>query len=52
MVNIIESYRNYYQANLKQRMAKGSGLVLQGSCEETSGDINWTNRQIPEWLDL
>ena len=41
---IIESYRNYYQAKLKQRMDK--------MFKDDLHKIKWTRREKPEWLDL
>lgn len=56
---VIDSYRNYYQAKLKNKLAKCNSIFE--SANELSGgsyknndrvEIKWTKREKPDWLKI
>jgi hypothetical protein len=51
-----ESYRNYYQARLKQYIEKSvkklQGELFQGAKTEVDYDGLWTRREKPKWLSI
>jgi hypothetical protein len=56
LYNIIESYRNYYQAKLKKSIKcdiDPETLKLYGeTCEGHHSQVKWTRREKPSWLVL
>lgn len=46
-IDIIQSYRNFYQSKLKQRAIK-----YQKSPIHTKSDIKWTRCKKPSWINL
>ncbi len=56
-IQIIGSYRNYYQAKLKQKFQYSNAIV---ECHSVTGaeivgngiEVRWTKRQKPEWISL